>query len=103
MLFCNTQVYNNGLVDDRMAAALHHIGSSVKDDEDQAREYAMAAVIMRCCQLLTQMTPLADDLRALAKERETEPDDQGYYELLLRGVTSVRHSNCSVKNIGHAI
>lgn len=78
-----------------MAAALKHIGSRVTDDEDQARQYAMTAVIMRCCQLLLQMTPFAHDLKALANDCETEPDDQGYYNLLLKAVSSVSYCNMS--------
>ena len=87
------QVYNGGLVDERMAAALKHIGSTVTNDGDEARKYAMTAVIMRCCQLLLQMTPFADDLNALAADPETEPQHQAYYKLLLRGVESVGQPN----------
>ena len=87
------QVYNGGLVDERMAAALKHIGSTVTNDGDEARKYAMTAVIMRCCQLLLQMTPFADDLNALASDPETEPQHQAYYSLLLKGVESVRQQS----------
>ena len=83
------QVYNGGLVDERMAAALKHIGLAVTHDEGEASKYAMTTVIMRCCQLLLQMTPFADDLTALAVDAETEPEDHAYYKTLLQGVMSV--------------
>lgn len=76
-------------MDERMAAAFKHIGLAVTHDEGEARKYAMTTVIMRCCQLLLQMTPFADDLTALAVDAETEPQDQAYYKLLLQGVMTV--------------
>lgn len=80
----SVQVYNRGLVDERLAAALTHIGMTSTKNEEEARRYAMTTVIMRCCQLLLSMTPLEDDLTTLADDPGTEPQNAAYYQFLLK-------------------
>ena len=59
-------------------AAFQHLASSQGHDP-KAAEVAVAA---RCQQLLAAMSPLPDDLKALAADPWTEQDDRWYYVTL---------------------
>ena len=72
------QVYPGALVDGRLMAAYQHIATT----QGQDPQSAVAAVAARCQQLLATMTPLLDDLRALAADPWTEQDDRWYYVAL---------------------
>lgn len=88
------QLYPGPLVDGRLVAAYQHISTSQK----QAPASAVAAVAARCQQLLASMTPLPDDLKALAADPWTEQDDRWYYVALAQHYGLVRVAaiwNCS--------
>ncbi len=76
-----TQVYPGALVDGRLMAAFQHLVAS----QGQEPKKAEAAVAARCQQLLAAMSPLPDDLKALAADPWTEQDDRWYY------VTAAQH------------
>ena len=80
------QVYPGALVDGRLIAAYQHIATSQR----QEPESAVAAVAARCRQLLATMTPLPDDLKALAADPWTEQDDRWYYVALAQHYGLVR-------------
>lgn len=62
-------------------AAMQHLASA----QGQEPKTAEAAVVARCQQLLAAMSPLPDDLKALAADPWTEQDDRWYY------VTAAQH------------
>ncbi len=70
-----TQVYPGALVDGRLMAAFQHLVAS----QGQEPKKAEAAVAARCQQLLAAMSPLPEDLKALAADPWTEQDDRWYY------------------------
>ena len=72
------QVYPGALVDGRLIAAYQHLAVAAGADP----QTAVAAVAARCQQLLEAMTPLPDDLKALAADPWTEQDDRWYYVAL---------------------
>ena len=80
------QVYPGALVDGRLIAAYQHLATS----QGQDSESAVAAVAARCQQLLAAMTPLPDDLKALAADPWTEQDDRWYYVALAQHYGLVR-------------
>ena len=80
------QVYPGALVDGRLIAAYQHIATA----QGQEPESAVAAVAARCQQLLVTMTPLLDDLKALAADPWTEQDDRWYYVALAQHYGLVR-------------
>lgn len=80
------QVYPGALVDGRLIAAYQHIATS----QGKEPESAVAAVAARCQQLLASMTPLLDDLKALAADPWTEQDDRWYYVALAQHYGLVR-------------
>ena len=83
------QVYPGALVDGRLIAAYQHIATSQGQDPASA----VAAVAARCQQLLASMTPLPDDLKALAADPWTEQDDRWYYVALAQhyGLVRIAH------------
>ena len=82
-----TQVYPGALVDGRLMAAFQHLVAS----QGQEPKKAEAAVAARCQQLLAAMSPLPDDLKALAADPWTEQDDRWYYVTAAQHYGVVRH------------
>ena len=80
------QVYPGALVDGRLIAAYQHLAKAVAADPQSA----VVAVAARCQQLLAAMTPLQDDLKALAADPWTEQDDRWYYVALAQHYGLVR-------------
>ena len=62
-------------------AAFQHLAAAQGENPKKA----VAAVAERCQQLLAAMSPLPDDLKALAADPWTEQDDRWYY------VTTAQH------------
>lgn len=86
------QVYPGAMVDGRLIAAYQHIAAS----QGQEPESAVVAVAVRCQQLLATMTPLLDDLKALAADPWTEQDDRWYFVALAQHYGLV--SNAEILN-----
>ena len=84
------QVYPGALVDGRLIAAYQHLAKATAADPQPA----VAAVAARCQQLLAAMTPLPDDLKALAADPWTEQDDRWYYVALAQHYGLVRMTGC---------
>ncbi|KAL3147314.1 hypothetical protein ABBQ32_002799 [Trebouxia sp. C0010 RCD-2024] len=80
------RVYPGALVDGRLIAAYQHLAKS----QGQEAQSAVAAVAARCRQLLAAMTPLPDDLKALAADPWTEQDDRWYFVALAQHYGLVR-------------
>ena len=86
-------------------AAFQHLAASQGEDPKKA----VAAVAVRCQALLAAMSPLPDDLKALAADPWTEQDDRWYFVTTAQhyGVVSFRRglesfiSVCVPKYIGH--
>ncbi|KAL0050877.1 hypothetical protein WJX82_009288 [Trebouxia sp. C0006] len=81
------RVYPGALVDGRLMAAFQHLVAS----QGQEPKKAEAAVAARCQQLLAAMSPLPDDLKALAADPWTEQDDRWYY------VTAAQHYGVAIQ------
>ena len=85
------QVYPGALVDGRLMAAYQHLAKS----QGQEAQSAVAAVAARCRHLLAAMTPLPDDLKALAADPWTEQDDRWYFVALAQHYGLVRAAQIS--------
>ena len=73
-------------------AAYQHLAKS----QGQEAQSAVAAVAARCRHLLAAMTPLPDDLKALAADPWTEQDDRWYFVALAQHYGLVRAARTSV-------